>query len=140
MKNISLLLIFLILLQSCNVYNVPTSLEAAVAENKRVKIFTREGQEYKFTRLENNNDKLIGITKSGSSTAKRVAGMPVVIDGEFLRVDLSNLDVERLRLRNESGSRTLTIVTVAGALAAAFFIYFLISIASTEWSIVEGYE
>ncbi len=141
MKNISLLLIFLLLLQSCNVYNIPTSVENAVAADKKVKVITADNQKYKFKRLENKNNRLIGITKLRSVTANKMAGVPGEIDGKYLKIDLSNVDIEGIKLHNETGSIVLTVVAIAGALVVAWLTVFLIGFSQAEiWPSGTGSE
>ena len=130
MRNSSILLAILLLLQSCSVYNIPTSVESAVNSDTKVKIFTKDDRKYKFKRLENENDRLIGITKRGSSTAKKLAGMPATIEGKFLRIDLSDVEIEEIMRYNKSSSTLLTIATVAGSLIVAYFTLFLIAMDS----------
>lgn len=105
MKKISIFLVLLLLLQSCSVYNRPTTVETAVVADQKAKVITTDNQKYKFKRLEKKNNRLIGITTVGSSTAKKIAGMPAVIEGKKLKVDLSKVDIEEIRLRNESVQR-----------------------------------
>ncbi|UJH90396.1 hypothetical protein LZ575_16365 [Antarcticibacterium sp. 1MA-6-2] len=56
MKAIFLLLVFLLLLQSCSVYNEPISVQEAVASEKRAKVITADKQEFKLERLENRDN------------------------------------------------------------------------------------
>lgn len=140
MKNVSYLLVILLLMQSCSVYNKPTSVEEALAADKKVKVITTDNQKYKFTRLEKRNDRLFGTTKLRSATAKKIAGMPAVIDGKYLEVDISSVDIEQVRLRNESGSTIATVVAVAASLVVAAYAIFLISFANSEWTFGEGSE
>lgn len=134
MKAISLLLVFLLLLQSCIVYNGPSiSVEEAVASEKRAKVITADDQKLKFNRLENKNDRLIGITKLRSSTAKKLAGMPAKIDGKYLEVDLSSLDIEEIKLRDKSGSTVLTAIAIAGALVVIWYIVLGIILTNSDF-------
>lgn len=119
MKTVSYLLVILLLLQSCNVYNEPTSAREAVIAEKKVKVITTDRQKYKFRRLENEGDRLIGITKQGSKTAKKLAAMPAEVEGKYLAIDLTGVDIEKIRVRNQTGSVVLTIVAIAGALYLA---------------------
>lgn len=130
MKAISLLLVFLLILQSCNVYNIPASVESAVDADSKAKVFTTDKQKLKFKRLEEENNRLIGVTKNGSSTAKKLAGMPAEIDGKYLKIDLSGIDIEEIKLRNKSTSTILTVVTVAGSVLVAYLSLFYIALSS----------
>lgn len=100
-----------------------------MAADKKAKVITTDDQEYKFRRLKNENDRLIGITKLGSSTAQKLAGMPAEIDGKYIEFDISNLEIDRIKLRTESSSTVLTVVAVAASLVAAYFVYAFSAIA-----------
>lgn len=130
MKKIPFLLALLLLLQSCNVYNKPTSLEAAVVADEKVKVITTNDQKYIFKRLVYENDRLIGIAKRGSVTATKLAGMPAETDGKFTRFDISNVEIDEIILRNESSSTVLTVVTVAASLVVAFYAILFIALSS----------
>lgn len=112
MKTITVLLVFLLLLQSCSVYSTQATVETAVLAEKRAKVITTDNEKYRFKRLEIQNDRLIGITRNGTVTAGKLAGMPVVIKGKYLEVDLSGLEIEEVKLRNDSASRLLTAGTI----------------------------
>lgn len=140
MKTVSYLLVFLLLLQSCSVYNIPSTVEAAVVADKKVKITTTDNQKYKFKRLEKKNDRLIGITGLESTTANKLAGTPAQINGKNLELDLSGLDIEEVELRNRSQSTAYTVVTIIGTLAVAFLAVFYISFATSDWAFGEGSE
>jgi hypothetical protein len=132
MKTISYLLVFPLLLQSCSVYRTPTTVEEAVVSDKKAKVFTTDNQKYLFTRLENENNRLIGITRLGSSTAQKLAGMPGDIDGQYVRLDLSGIDIEKIMLRSESSSKNLTIVTIVTTVILTAVAIFLISFAQSD--------
>ena len=102
----------------------------AVAAEKKVKVITTNDQKYKFKRLEDENGRLIGITKSGSSTATKLAGMPATIAGKYIRFDLSGVEIEEIRLRNESSSTVVTVVAVAASLVVAYCITLFIALSS----------
>ena len=133
MKNISFLLVFLLLLQSCNIYHAPTSVEAAVAADKKAQLVTSTNQKYKFRRLEIKNDRLIGITRPGSATAKKLAGMPAMKDGKYLEIDLSNVVIDKIKLRNESGSIILSIVAIGASLVVIWYMVLGIALSSSDF-------
>lgn len=137
MKTICFLLVFLILLQSCSVYDTPATVKEAVTAEKKVKVFTTDKKEYVFERLE-NNDRLTGIIRRESLTAKKLVGLPTQIEGKYLEMDLSGLDIEEIKLRNKSRSTNLTIVTVVSSLVIAVTAIILISIGNSEWAFGEG--
>ena len=135
MKKFSFLLALLLLLQACSVYNSDSiPIMEAVAAEKKVKVTTTNDQKYKFKRLKKEDGKLIGITKSGSSTATKLAGMPATFDGKYLKFDLSNLKIEEIRLRNESSSTALTALAVAASVGLGYLIHFYISFSQSDWS------
>lgn len=120
MKKLIYLWVILLSMQSCNVYDTPTSVDLAVAADKKAKVITTGRQKYKFTRLETKEDRLIGITKQGSSTARKLAGLPFEYTGNNVAIDLSTVDIEKIRLRNNTGSTVLTVVAIAGVIYLAF--------------------
>lgn len=122
MKTLSYLLVILLLLQSCNVYNTPSTVEAAVVAEKKTRLINTHNKKFDFLRLEIDHDRLIGVTKRKSSTARKLVGMPIVIDGQYLRINLSNFDIESISLRNDSHSSLLTLAIVVGSLAAFYVV------------------
>ncbi len=116
---------------------MPTSVEEAVASGEKAKVITTDDQKYKFKRLENENNRFIGITRLGSFTARKLAGMPAEIDGKHLEIDLSRLEIEEIKLRNKTTSHLLTGVTIIASVAATLYTIFLISFASasSDWAI-----
>lgn len=118
MKKLSSLLLLLLLLQSCSVYHTGSlSVEEAVAANGKVKVITEDQKKYKFRRLEKENGRLLGITKPNSSTAKKLAEMPAETEGRFVKIDLSEVDIEKIKLRNNVLS---TIISIAIPLIAGY--------------------
>lgn len=132
MKNWSVLLALLLLLQSCYVYNQPATVEEAVTENKKVKVITADDKKYKFKRLKNENGRLIGITRVNSVTSQKLGGVPAVIDGKKLELDLSELDIERIVVPDRSASTALTVVAVAAAVAVVYVIVLVIALSDME--------
>ncbi len=123
MKHIFLLFIFLFCLQACNVYHAPTSIENAISAGKKVRVTTADKEHYKFKRLEKDNDRLLGITTHGSSTATKLASLPAQKEKELVKIDLSEVSIKEVRLRNGVLSTGLSILTpiaaiVAGAVAS----------------------
>ncbi len=119
MKKISFLLVLLILFQSCSIYHAPTSAEKAVAADKKVKIVTTDNKKYKFNRLEQKDDGLFGIVKRNSSTAKKLAQMPGITEGNFRVIDLAQMNIEKIQVRDKTGSVLITVaITVVAVLAA----------------------
>ncbi len=103
-------MMFLFLLQSCSVYHsTPVSIEQAVAAKSKVKVITEDHKKYKFQRLEKENDHLVGLVKPHSGTAKKLAGVPSEREGRYLKVDLSQMAVETIKLRNNTLSTIINI-------------------------------
>ena len=103
-------MMFLFLLQSCSVYHsTPVSIEQAVAAESKVKVITEDHKKYKFQRLEKENDHLVGLVKPHSGTAKKLAGVPSEREGRYLKVDLSQMAVETIKLRNNTLSTIINI-------------------------------
>ena len=133
MKQFSSLLALLLLLQACSVYHSGSvSVKEAVAAEKKVKIITADQQKYRFKRLELEGGHLTGITKPRSATAKKLAGMPAKFDGKYLEVDLSDMDIEEVRLRNKFHSTASTIVVIAVSAMLVYFIVFLIGFSQAD--------
>ena len=133
MKKFSLLFSLLFLLQSCSVYHSGTvSIEEAVATENKVKIVAEDGTKYKFRKLETAEGKLLGITRLNSSTAEKVAGMPAEIEGKKLKVDLSEMSIEKIKIRNNMLSTIINVgvpVIIAGV---AFMFYVVDALGNTE--------
>lgn len=132
MKNISFFLVFLLLLQSCSVYNRPATIDEAVVSEKKVKVFTTNNQKFKFRRLEHRDDRLVGISQRESSSSANLAGMSNTIDDKFLVTDLTNIAIEKIMLRNETASTNRTIIAVAATILLAVVANFIISFATAE--------
>lgn len=61
--------------------------------------------------------------------------MPAFIDGKYLEIDLSSLDIAEINLRNESKSTILTVVAIAGAVFLAVITIASIAVASSPWTL-----
>src|SRR5690606_29353507 len=126
------------LMQSCSVYNRPANVDTALEAGKKVKVFTTGKQKYKFQRLEIKDDRLIGISRLGSSNSSDVTGLSTNIDGKFLVTDLSNVDIEKIMLRNDSASTNLSIIAVAATLVLGSLTFFIISFSKSDITIGSG--
>ena len=133
MRKLSLLLSLVLVLHSCSVYHSGTaSIEEAVAAENKVKLVAEDGTKYKFRKLETAEGKLLGITRLNSSTAEKVAGMPAEIEGKKLKVDLSEMSIEKIKIRNNTLSTLINVgvpVIVAGV---AFMFYVVDALGDTE--------
>lgn len=122
MKNI-LLSFILIFLSSCSVYHTrPVSLEEAVESKNRIKVITKNDASYKFRELQMENGRLTGVAHENSNTARKVSGMPSEKDGKFIRVDLTEMNIKELRLKNEKLSVLLSILIPLAALSIPIII------------------
>ncbi|MHA6279388.1 hypothetical protein ACXYMT_04330 [Salinimicrobium sp. CAU 1759] len=118
MKNLYPFLLILLFLQSCSVYHSKSlSAEEAVAANNKVKVVTAQEQKLKFRKLTMENEQLSGLTKPGSATAKKLDGLPSQPQGRFVKIDISEVDIEKIKLRNNTLS---TIINIATPLVVVF--------------------
>ena len=130
MKKFSILFALLLMLQSCSVYHSGTvSVDEAVAAESKVKVITEDHEKYKFQRLEKENDHLVGYVKPLSGTAKKLTDMPSQPEGRFLKVDLSNIAVETIKLRNNTLSTIINIAIPVVAVVAP------IAVVATAWTL-----
>lgn len=87
---ISIVLMILILFQSCRVYHKENvSIDKAVTEQKRVRIKTKTGQKSKFKKIILDSSQYYGIKK---------------VKGKYTRVLIQPNDIESLRLHNKTMS------------------------------------
>ena len=132
-KKISILLALLFLFQSCSVYHSGTAdIEEAVAAENKVKIIAEDGTKYKFKKLKYEEDRLLGVTRLNSSTAEKVAGMSTEIEGKNLLVDLSEMPIRKIKIRNNTLSTVINIgipVIIAGV---AFMFYVVDALEDSE--------
>lgn len=118
MKHIYPFLVILLFMQSCSVYHSGSlSAEEAVAANNKVKVVTAKEQKLKFRRLKMENDRLTGVAKPGSATAKELEEMPSQPQGRYVQIDLSQVEIEEIKLRNNTLS---TIINIGVPLVVAF--------------------
>ena len=118
MKKFLFPMLLLLILQSCSVYHSGSlSVEEAVAADNKVKVITADEQKLKFRRLKMENEQLTGVTKPVSATAKKLAGMPSQAQGRFLEIDISEVEIEKIKLRNNTLS---TIINIGTPLVVAF--------------------
>lgn len=118
MKNLYPFLLILLFLQSCSVYHSKSlSAEEAVAANNKVKVVTAQEQKLKFRKLTMENEQLSGLTKPGSATSKKLDGLPSQPQGRFVEIDISEVDIEKIKLRNNTLS---TIINIATPLVVVF--------------------
>ena len=123
-KQISILLMFLITLQSCVVYHSKTaSADEAVQSNNRVKVITNSNDIYMFKKLKKEDGQLYGITQAKTITAKKFSDKQTteISDSKYVSLLLTDNQIKEIHLKNKSWSTVLTvsvIVVPIGILAA----------------------
>lgn len=117
LKFIAYALSVLILMQSCVIYkNQAATVEQAVLEQNKVMIKTSDNRNYKFLRLEQIENQLYGIQKSGSKTHKELASDVKYIDQDeqIVKILLPE-DIKEIRIQDKPISTLATIATVGAA-------------------------
>ncbi len=71
-KLISLLLSLIFILYSCNAYVKPVNYETAIKSGKKVKVTMVDKTSYKFTKIYEQDNQLIGLVNAKSRTAKKL--------------------------------------------------------------------
>jgi len=131
LKPISILLMFLITLQSCVVYHSKTaSVDEAIQSANRVKVVSTSNDIYKFKNLQNEDEKIYGITKANSSTAKKFSDQETteIMGSKNVSILLSDTQINEIYLKNKTMSTVLTV----GAIVVPVGILVLISINSVN--------
>ncbi len=115
MKVIAIILVSLMLFQSCRVYHKGNvSLDEAITQQKRVKIKTKDGRKLKFKSVVIDSSQYYGIKK---------------IRGKTVRTLIEPNNIETLRLHN----KTMSIIYGTGiGLVVTGFVTVVIALAS--WS------
>ena len=102
-KLVCVSLVFVILLQSCAVYQKnPVSIEDAVTSNNKVLVITNNDTKLKLKRIELIEGKYYGISEDE--------------DRNITRVPLNESDMKTIRILNKSASTWGTIGIVAGTI------------------------
>lgn len=102
-----LLLISLLLLQSCQIYRSKSSSPMeAIEKDRRVKITFKNDKSYKFKRLQKQEDQLIGLTKSNSKSAEKFKDQIFEIsnDPKYVRVKINENSIEKIQVHNKTAS------------------------------------
>ncbi|MGB7843408.1 MAG: hypothetical protein WBL21_11490 [Salinimicrobium sp.] len=120
MKNLSLFAgVFLLVfwLQSCSVYHSDsTTLKQAIQSKNQVRVVTLDNVFYEFKKLEREDGQLYGITGKKTETAAQLADHKQFVKGKFIRIALSDEEVQAVYLKNKSISRLVNYgVPVVGA-------------------------
>lgn len=102
-KLVCVFLVFVILLQSCAVYQKnPVSIEDAVTSNNKVLVITNNDTKLKLKRIELIEGKYYGISEDE--------------DRNITRIPLNESDMKTIRILNKSASTWGTVGIVAGSL------------------------
>ena len=102
-KLVCVLLIFVVLLQSCAAYHkTPVSIEDAVTSNNKVLVFTNNDTKLKLKKIELIDGKYYGISEDA--------------DRKIKRIPLNESDIKAIRVLDKSASTWGTIGVVAGSL------------------------
>lgn len=73
LKVIPLFCSVLILFQSCTIYkSAPISIEHAVQNENKVKVITKSGEKYKFSRISVEDNKYFGVLKNKGTAFKTI--------------------------------------------------------------------
>ncbi|MBG6109441.1 hypothetical protein IWX84_000296 [Flavobacterium sp. CG_9.10] len=107
-KIVCVLLIFVLLMQSCAIYQkTSVSLDDAVASNRKVLITKTDGAKLKLKRVELTDGKYYGIVK---------------VDGKTEKIILVENDIRTIRILNKSATTIGTFGIVLGSLVITFLV------------------
>lgn len=102
-KLVCVSLVFVILLQSCAVYQkTPVSIENAVTSNNKVLVITNNDTKLKLKKIELIDGKYYGISEDE--------------DRKIIKTPLNESDIKTIRVLNKSASTWGTIGIVAGTI------------------------
>lgn len=99
-KLISLLLSLIFILYSCNAYVKPVNYETAIKSGKKVKVTMVDKTSYKFTKIYEQDNQLIGLVNAKSRTAKKL-NKEVFTENDMFKYFILNED-EILKLNQIS--------------------------------------
>jgi hypothetical protein len=101
LKIIVTILVFLMVFQSCKVYQKqPVSLLEAVTSEKKVRVVYLNAEKYAFCKLILNEERLYGVTKIHSRTAKKLDTCIVncSVDGKVVKIKLQKEQIQDIFL------------------------------------------
>lgn len=84
-------------------------------------------------KLKTSEGKLPGIIRLNSSTAKKIAGMPVKVEGDKLQVDISEIPIEKIKIRNNTWSTILNIGVPVVTAFIGLMVVTLIDMSNDDW-------
>lgn len=94
-QKINLILIFVILFESCTVYkSTPVSLEEAYKFEGKVRVYTIENIELWFKKIEVDNNEYFGVTRK---------------KGKIVRIPLDSLKIKSISVKNKTLSTVLNV-------------------------------
>ena len=122
LKLIALLLSFLVLIQSCTVYQkTPSTVDEAVKSKKQVKVVTQTKESYQFNRLEIENNNIYGVSSMKSSTAEKLSDQIVEkVDKRTVRILLNDIQESSIFLPNTALNDVAGLGVFAGVINAVF--------------------
>ncbi len=107
-KNISLVLVVLMLFQSCKVYHGDSvTLEQAVKEGKETKIVTSHNETLKFRSVVSEDGNFFGVKK---------------IKGESIKTPIDVIKVKKVKILDKSSSTIATVLISAIVFGGVVFI------------------
>lgn len=107
-KIVCVLLFFVLLMQSCTIYQkTPVSLDDAVASNRKVLITKTDGAKLKLKRVELTDGNYYGIVK---------------VDGKSEKIILVENDIRTIRILNKTATTLGTVGIIAGSLVITLFV------------------
>lgn len=77
------------------------TVDEALMSGEKVKVITENNESYIFRRLHREDESLYGITRQGSSSAKKLNGEK---DGKMLKVPLLEDNIEEIHLKDDTKS------------------------------------
>ena len=137
-KSLAFALSFLILLQSCSVYqSSPSTIDEAIKSTDKVKIVSPEQNTYKFDHLVKIDSLVYGYVKKNSLAAKELSGQIILkdADGKYAKIQLYNRNIASVHLKNHTASTLVTIAVPVGIIGVMVGIsYAAADSVSLEWS------
>jgi high-affinity Fe2+/Pb2+ permease len=119
LESLVLLLIVLMLFQSCVVYEKNSvSLDWAAKQELRAKVEMKTNETNKFKRISFENQHYYGIKK---------------INGEITKTPLQADNLNKIQLQNKSTSTIATITTVLGSLIGVILAWYFIDTGGGNW-------
>ena len=118
-KMASVLLSIIMLMQSCSVYK-SSSLDNAVQENTKTKVFTTTGISFKFNKVINkDNGKYVGLKKK---------------NGEIKEIEINDMLIKEVKVKDKTASIIGTVVLALSVIGLTYLIIDGIGIGKINWS------